>query len=90
MPVGVVSDGHFFLETIWMATDGRPTLKIRVNNNPDRVSLNLVATGDQSCSFHETILPNELTELNNEVTASVTGTGTVAISDVMVLYQMAV
>src|SRR5262245_26052357 len=82
--------GQAILLFRYRATEGRPTLKIRVNNNPERVSLNLVANGDQSCSFHETILPNQLTELNNEVTASVTGSGTVVISDVMVLYQMAV
>ena len=74
----------------YRATEGRPTLKVRVNNN-ERVSLNLVANGEiNSCSFHETILAGQLTELNNVVTASATGTGNVFISDIMVLYQMEV
>jgi hypothetical protein len=89
-PLPGLAEGSAVLLLRYRATEGRPTLKIRVNNN-ERVSLNLVANGEiNSYSFHETILPGQLTELNNQVRASATGTGKVFISDIMVLYQMEV
>lgn len=84
-----LAEGPAVLLFRYQATNGRPTLEVQVNNN-DRVKLNLVANGDASCSFHETILGGQLTERNNRVTARSTGTGEVVISDIVVMYPMEV
>ena len=89
-PLPGLAKGSAVLLFRYRATDGRPTLKVRVNNN-ERVTLNLVANGEINfCSFHDTIPSGQLTELSNHVRASATGTGKVFISDIMVLYQMEV
>lgn len=84
-----LAEGSALLLFRYKATEGRPTLKIRINNN-ERVSMTLVANGDASCSFHETILSGQLTELSNHVVASATGNGKVVISDLWVVYPMTV
>ena len=89
-PLPSLAQGPAFLLFRYRATEGRPTLTVRVNNNV-RVTLNLVANGEvNSCSFHETILPGQLNEPSNQIRASATGSGKVTISDIMVLYPMAV
>jgi hypothetical protein len=68
--------------------DKSVTLRIRLQNPAaNTVLLTVTFTSDPQRSWHEIIPPGALAASNNELTVSVTGPGSLRISDIYFLYQ---